>query len=113
MPLGMIKTLAEISALTGLEPAKAWALATGNNARVYGLTSGRIRQGADADLVVLDAPWGSVGNDALQALALGDIPGISAVVVDGVVRTLRSRNTPMASRMATVVPPIEHLADGY
>jgi enamidase len=113
MPLGVVKTVAEIATLTGLDPAQAWALATGNNARVYRLSSGVIRPGADADLVVMDAPWGSAGRDALEALALGDIPGISAVVIEGVVRTLRSRNTPMAARMATATPPIEHLAGGH
>ena len=113
MPLGVVKTVAEVATLTGLDPAQAWALATGNNARVYNLSSGVLREGADADLVVMDAPWGSVGRDALEALALGDIPGISAVVIEGVVRTLRSRNTPMAARMATATPPIEHLAAGH
>ncbi len=107
MPLGVIKTVAEIAALTGHAPAVCWALATGNNARVYGLSSGRLAEGADADLIVMDAPWGSAGRSALDALALGDIPGISAVVIEGVVRTLRSRNTPMAARLATVSPPIE------
>jgi hypothetical protein len=29
------------------------------------------------------------------------------------VRTLRSRNTPAAARMATVSPPLEHLAVGH
>lgn len=100
MPLGVLKTVAEIASLAELDPAACWALATGNSARVYGLTSGRLTPGADADLVVMDAPWGSAGADALQALALGDLPGISAVVIDGVVQTLRSRNTPMAARQA-------------
>jgi enamidase len=102
MPLGVVKTLAEIAALTGLDPGVCWALATGNNARVYGLPSGRLAVGADADLVVMDAPWGSAGASALEALALGDIPGISAVIIEGTIRTLRSRNTPMAARLATV-----------
>ena len=110
MPLGVIKTVAEIAALTGLAPAVCWALAAGNNARVYRLPGGRLQVGADADLVVMDAPWGSAGATALEALALGDIPGISAVVIGGVVRTLRSRNTPMAARLATVAPEIEHLS---
>ena len=110
MPLGVIKTVAEIAALTGLDPAVCWALATGNNARVYRLPGGRLRVGADADLVVMDAPWGSAGATALEALALGDIPGISAVVIGGIVRTLRSRNTPLAARLATVTPEIEHLS---
>ena len=110
MPLGVIKTLAEISSLTGLEPAVAWALATGNNARVWGLDRGRIREGAAADLVVMDAPWGAVGETALDALASGDIPGISAVVTAGAVRALVSRNTPRAARLARVHPPMPHLA---
>jgi enamidase len=104
MPLGIIKTLAELASLTGLEPAICWALATGNNARVYGLPGGRLEKGASADLIVMDAPWGSAAANALDALALGDIPGISAVVIEGAIRTLRSRNTPMAARMATVSP---------
>jgi enamidase len=113
MPLGVLKTVAEIASLADLDPAVCWALATGNSARVYRLSSGRIAVGADADLVVMDAPWGSAGTTALEALALGDLPGISAVVIEGVVRTLRSRNTPAASRLATVSPPLEHLAGGH
>ena len=38
---------------------------------------------------------------ALTAITRGDIPGISCVVIDGQVRVGRSRNTPMAKRMAT------------
>jgi enamidase len=63
--------------------------------------------------VVLDAPWDSVASGALGAIANGDMPGISAVVIDGQVRTLRSRNTPAAARMATVTPPMEHLGGGH
>jgi enamidase len=113
MPLAIIKTLAEVAALTGLDPSACWALATGNNAHVYGLTSGLLAIGADADLVVMDAPWGSAGSTALEALAIGDIPGLSAVVIEGVVRTLRSRNTPAATRLARVSPSIEHLERGH
>ena len=113
MPLAMLKTLAEIASLTGLDPGRCWALATGNTARVYRLSSGRLDVGADADLLVMDAPWGSVAPTALEALALGDIPGISAVVTGGIVRTLRSRNTPAATRMATLRPPLEHLTGGH
>lgn len=112
MPLGVIKTVAELSCLTGLQPAQTWALATGTTAAIYGLNSGRIAVGADADIVIMDAPWGSVAPDALGALAIGDIPGISAVIIEGAVRTLRSRNTPAAARQVTVSPPIPHLEGG-
>lgn len=113
MPLGVIKTLAEISSLAELDPAVAWALATGNNARIWGLDCGRIREGAAADLLVMDAPWGAVGTSALDALASGDIPGISAVVTAGVVRGLVSRNTPRAARLARADPALPHLAGAH
>lgn len=109
MPLGVLKTVCEVSSLGGLAPEQALALATGNNARAYGLNTGIIEVGRDADLVIMDAPWGCVADDALGAIRRGDIPGISAVIIDGQVRTLRSRNTPMATRRATVTPPMPWL----
>jgi enamidase len=113
IPLGVLKTICEISTLTGLPPEQTIALATGNNAAVWELDTGRVEVGRPADLVVLDAPWGSAADDALGAIALGDMPGISAVIIDGQVRTLRSRNTPAAARMATVRPAMEHLGGGH
>lgn len=109
MPLGMIKTVAELTSLAGVPAERVWALATGNNARRWNLPAGFVREGADADLVVLDAPWGSVARDALGALGRGDIPGITAVVTAGVVRALLSRNTPRAARLATARPPLPSL----
>lgn len=113
MPLGVIKTVCEISSLAALAPEKALALATGNNARVYCPRTGVVAEGREADLVVLDTPWGSVARDALGAVARGDIPGISAVIIDGKVRALRSRNTPAAARMARVKPEMEWLQESH
>ncbi|OCB14542.1 amidohydrolase [Mycolicibacterium porcinum] len=109
MPLGVIKTVAELSSLAEVDPALMWAAATGNNARTWGLPAGVIRVGAAADIVVMDAPWGSGAPDAVGALSVGDIPGISAVIAGGAVRALKSRNTPRAARLATVTPRLEHL----
>ncbi len=109
MPLGVIKTVAELSSLAEMDPALIWATATGNCARRWGLPAGFVRVGAAADLVVMDAPWGSTASDALGALAVGDIPGISAVICAGQVRTKISRNTPRAARMATLTPDLPHL----
>lgn len=109
MPLGVIKTMAELSSLTDAEPAVVWAWASGVTADVYDLEAGKIEVGRPADLVVADAPWGSYGGDALGALARGDIPGISAVIIDGRVRALRSRNTPAAARQVTVTPDVGEL----
>jgi enamidase len=109
MPLGMIKTVAELSSLGGLPAEQAWALATGNVARTWSLPAGLIAPGHAADLVVMDAPWGSVATDAVGALNRGDIPGISAVVTDGTVRLLTSRNTPLAARQVAVPAALGHL----
>jgi len=113
MPLGVIKTVCEISSLTGLSPEESVALATGNNANAYDLKCGAIAVGRAADLVVLDAPWGSVAQDALGAISRGDIPGISAVIIDGRVRVLRSRNSPAAARLAKVQPQMDWLFEGH
>jgi len=113
MPLGVLKTVCEISSLAQLPPEKSIALATGNNAKAYNLRCGIIARGYEADLIILDAPWGSVAKDALGAIARGDIPGISAVIIDGKVRVLRSRNTPTATRMARVRPEMEWLSEGH
>src|SRR5699024_2818727 len=104
MPLGVIKTVAELSSLSPIDPAKVWAAATRNHARVWKLPAGFVREGRAADLVVMAARWGSPRDDALGALSVGDIPGISAVIAGGRVRGLLSRNTPRAARMAHVSP---------
>jgi enamidase len=103
IPLGVLRTLALLAALGGMPPAEAIACATGNTARVYKLGVGTLAEGREADLVVCDAPTGSVGRDALSALAAGDLPGISMVLIDGKVTIGRSRNTPPAARAAEVV----------
>jgi len=102
MPMGVFKSVCELASLGDLPPETAIALATGNNARAFRLTTGTLTVGRPADLVVCDAPAASVAADAFSAIARGDIPGISAVVIDGEVRVGRSRNTPLAKRLATI-----------
>jgi enamidase len=103
IPLGILRTLSLLAGLGGMEPAAAIACATGNTARVYGLDVGVIAEGRAGDLVLCDAPVGGVGRDALAALAAGDLPGISMVLIDGAIAIGRSRNTPPAARAAEVV----------
>jgi enamidase len=102
MPLGVLKSVCELASLGDVPPETVVALATGNNARTFRLATGTIAVGQPADLVVCDAPAASGATDALGAIARGDIPGISAVVIDGVVRVGRSRNTPLAKRLAAL-----------
>jgi len=95
MPLGMLYTASHLSSLGGIDPAQAIAAATGNNARVYGLNSGRVAEGRDADLIILDACEGGAMTDAASALANGDICAVGGVITAGVPRLVgRSRNTP-------------------
>ncbi len=94
MPLGMIKTVCELSSLGGLSAADALAMASGNNARVLRRDEGILEAGRPADLVLLFPPLGSAFSEPLEAIEHGDIPGIGAVVIDGELRALRSRNTP-------------------
>ena len=51
MPLGMIYTMVNIASLAGFDPTWTIAAATGNVAEVYGLNSGFLRPGRDADVV--------------------------------------------------------------
>lgn len=103
IPLGVLRTLSLLAGLGGMAPAEAIACATGNTARIYRLDTGVIAEGRAADLVVCDAPTGSIASDALGALAAGDLPGISMVLIDGAITIGRSRNTAPAARAAEVV----------
>lgn len=108
MPLGVLKTVAELSSLTTADPAVVWAWASGATADVYELEAGKIELGRPADLVVCDHPWGCSGDGALGALARGDIPGISAVLIDGEIRVLTSRNTPASASSVVVHPQMDN-----
>src|SRR5262249_5970151 len=103
MPLGMLYTMSHLVSLGNIEPEVAVAMATGNNARVYRLSSGVLAPGRNADLVLVDACLGGSQNDALSALKNGDIMGVGAVVTNGVPRFVgRSRNRPETTRRAKV-----------
>jgi enamidase len=98
--------LREICALAGVAevpPEIALAMATGNVARAHGLPQGLLEEGRPADLVLLDRIKGSVASDALDAFAKGDLPGISAVLIDGELRVAgRSQQTPPPERAVTI-----------
>jgi imidazolonepropionase-like amidohydrolase len=90
----------------GLSAADAIALATGNNARILRRPEGVLAPGAPADIVLIQAPLGGVFDSPLDSLEHGDIPGVAAVVIDGEVRALRSRNSPAPKRQATMASSI-------
>jgi enamidase len=103
--LGILRTLNLISSLGGISGPEAVATATGNTARCYDLNRGLIKEGYEADLIMMDTPMGSVGKDAVSAIEAGDIPGIGLVMVDGVVKAQVSRNTPPPVRKCVISAP--------
>jgi enamidase len=113
VPLGILRVIAHLASLGGVASAEAICMATGNTARVYGLPVGVIEPGREADLCIVDAPVGSVGRTALDALEAGDLCGISMVLIDGQVRIGRSRNTPPAARAAEVIKGLGPTASGH
>jgi enamidase len=102
-PNGMIRMVTLLASLGGLPAELALCCATGNTARKRGLDGGLIAIGQPADFVFMDKPEHSSGSDVLAAMAAGDLPGIGMVIIDGLVRTGRSRSTPPASRAPVVV----------
>jgi enamidase len=102
-PLGMLRLIAMLSSLGNLPAELVFCFATGNTARIRGLNSGLIEVGRAADLVFMDRAQHSAGRTLLESVQLGDIPGIGMVMIDGVVRCARSRNTPPAQEIPFIV----------
>jgi len=94
VPLGILRVINHLAGLTPVTAAQAICMATGNTARLHKLNRGIIETGREADFVIMDTPMGSVGKDALAAIAAGDVPGVAMVIVDGNVVVSKSRNTP-------------------
>jgi enamidase len=103
-PLGIIRMITMLASLGDVPVETVFCFATGNTAKVRGLSDrGIIEPGRAADLVFMDRAAGGAGDSFLESLALGNLPGIGMVMVDGVPRTARSRNTPPADKVPTIV----------
>jgi enamidase len=103
MPLGVMKTVCELSSLAGVAATDAIAFASGNCGRSIRKDLGVIDVGRPADIVLVNEPLGCTQPGPLEAIEHGDIPGVCAVVIDGQIRALKSRNTVAAARDAKVV----------
>ena len=102
-PLGIIRVIAALSSIGEVPAEIVFCFATGNTARMRNLDSGMIQVGRTADFVFMDVPQHSAGKNLLESVRLGDLPGIAMTMIDGVVRSERSRNTPPASRLPKIV----------
>ncbi|MDB5080245.1 MAG: adenine deaminase [Chloroflexi bacterium] len=100
-PRGMLRNICLISSLGKIAPEQAIAIATGNTGKAHNLQQGIIAPGRPADLILMGAIRGSVASNALDSIRVGDLPGISTVIVDGqVVIKDRSEQTPPPSSLA-------------
>ncbi len=92
IPNAIMRTAVFISAIDDIPAAQALAMATGNTARIYGLNTGFIQVGREADILAIDYPPGSVGTNALEAMENGDTVGVSMVMVDGNIVSVKGRD---------------------
>ncbi len=101
-PLGILRMISLLCSIGEIAPEIVFCFATGNTARQRELDCGLIEPGRAADFVIMDRAQHTAGSDILDSIRKGDLPGISMVLIDGVIRCRRSRNTPPAERLATV-----------
>ncbi|MGV3681877.1 MAG: amidohydrolase family protein [Acidovorax sp.] len=102
-PLGMLRMIALISSFANIPAELVFCFATGNTARIRDLNCGLIEVGRAADFVFMDRAQHTAGATLLESVQLGDIPGIGMVMIDGIVRCGRSRNTPPATEIPVVL----------
>jgi enamidase len=102
-PLGILRMIAMLSSLADIPPELVFCFATGNTARMRQLDCGLVEVGRAADFVFMDRAQHTAGRTLLESVQLGDIPGVGMVMIDGIVRCGRSRNTPPATEVPVVV----------
>lgn len=102
-PLGILRMVSLLSSLGDVPAELAFCFATGNTARLRALDCGIIEVGRAADFVIMDKAQHSAGKNLLESVQLGDLPGVGMTIIDGIVRTQRSRNTPPATKVPEIV----------
>jgi enamidase len=102
-PLGILRMVSLLSSLGEVPAEIAFCFATGNTARMRALDCGIIEAGRAADFVIMDRAQHSAGKNLLDSVQLGDLPGVGMTIIDGIVRTQRSRNTPPATKVPGIV----------
>ena len=102
-PLGILRLISMLCSLGEIPAEIAFCFATGNTAKLRKLDCGMIEAGRAADFVFMDHAQHSAGTNLLESVRLGDLPGIGMTMIDGVVRSERSRNTPPAARVPKII----------
>ncbi len=101
-PLGILRMVAQLSSLADIPAEIAFCFATGNTARMRDLDCGLIEPGRAADFVIMDRAQYTAADTLLESVQLGDLPGVGMVIIDGIVRCQRSRNTPPATQLPVI-----------
>lgn len=102
-PLGIMRMVAMLSSLGNVPAEIAFCFATGNTSRQRKLDTGLIEKGYAADFVLMDQAQHSPGKNILESVQQGNLPGVGMTVIDGVIRSARSRNTPPANKLPEIV----------
>ena len=102
LPGAINRAIVKASALNGIPAELAIAMATGNAADLYGVNTGKIEIGREADLQVIDNPPGSCGTDALKAIECGDPFGNSMTIVDGRIVAYRGHDSRPTQRLCKI-----------
>ena len=102
-PLGILRMVSMLSSLGDVPAEIAFCFATGNTARMRSLDCGLIEIDRAADFTLMDKAQHSPAGSLLESVRLGDLPGVGMVIIDGLVRAGRSRNTPPATRIPEIV----------
>jgi enamidase len=101
-PLGILRMIALLSSMGDVPAATVVCFATGNTARLRDLDCGLIEQDRSADFVLFDQAQHAPGKNVLESIEQGNLPGVGMTIIDGIVRTGRSRNTPPATRLPEI-----------
>lgn len=103
VPRGMLRNICFLASMCDLPARDALAAATANTARAHGVAAGSLEVGSPADLVLLGPIRGSRAEDVLESFTLGDLPGISQILVGGEpVLDGRSQQTPPPMGSASI-----------
>jgi enamidase len=102
-PLGILRMVAMLSSLGDIPPEIAFCFATGNTARMRDLDTGIVEVGRSADFVIMDIAQHAPGKTMLESVHQGNLPGVGMTIIDGIVRTGRSRNTPPATQLPEIL----------
>jgi enamidase len=102
-PLGILRMVAMLSSLGNVPAEIAFCFANGNTARQRELDAGLLEIGYAADFVLMDQAQHAPGKNILESVQLGNLPGVGMMIIDGEIRSNRSRNTPPAQSLPEVV----------